>query len=243
MDLVSRLKIFLEQNNIGVTQFADECKIPRPTASQLLAGRNKKVSDEIIGKIHSSYPSLSIVWLMFGEGDMSVGGNSVSSLSSSGNDRKIEAQSVNHGSGVNVNATGTDSDLQNKTTQFAKREEPRNFSVFANTNSVKSTDRSVSESEFSFAGIDSEMQIQREAHDEADNGLQEFAFTIFSDPDAMARRKAEENRSTTNDNEALTTQKPELEARKVVGIVVYYDDNTYETFAPENLPFGFLGGK
>ena len=32
--------------------------------------RNKKVSDEVIGKIHDAYPSLSVLWLMFGEGSM-----------------------------------------------------------------------------------------------------------------------------------------------------------------------------
>lgn len=70
MDLVSRLKQYLSSQGITITQFADECDIPRPTASQLLAGRNKKVSDEIIGKIHFTYPALSVSWLMFGEGDM-----------------------------------------------------------------------------------------------------------------------------------------------------------------------------
>ena len=70
MDLVSRLKHYLDSRQISVTQFADECAIPRPTGSQLLAGRNKKVSDEIISKIHSAYPDLNIVWLMFGEGSM-----------------------------------------------------------------------------------------------------------------------------------------------------------------------------
>lgn len=75
MDFVSRLKHYLALKGISVTQFADECDIPRPTASQLLAGRNKKVSDEIIGKIHVSYPDVSVVWLMFGEGDMLVNGN------------------------------------------------------------------------------------------------------------------------------------------------------------------------
>ncbi|TGG36697.1 MULTISPECIES: helix-turn-helix domain-containing protein [Bacteroidales] len=75
MDLVSRLKQYLTLRGIGITQFADECDIPRPTASQLLAGRNKKVSDEIIGKIHFTYPDLSVTWLMFGEGDMSTEGN------------------------------------------------------------------------------------------------------------------------------------------------------------------------
>ena len=72
MDIVSRLKIFLQQNGIGISQFADTCEIPRPTLSQLLNGRNKKVSDELISKIHRAYPALNIMWLLFGDGDMIV---------------------------------------------------------------------------------------------------------------------------------------------------------------------------
>lgn len=72
MDIVSRLKVFLKQNGIANSQFADTCEIPRPTLSQLLNGRNKKVSDEIITKIHNAYPALNILWLMFGDGDMIV---------------------------------------------------------------------------------------------------------------------------------------------------------------------------
>ena len=70
MDIVSRLKLFLKQNGIANSQFADTCEIARPTLSQLLNGRNKKVSDEIISKIHHAYPALNIMWLMFGDGDM-----------------------------------------------------------------------------------------------------------------------------------------------------------------------------
>ena len=73
MDIASRLKRFLEANKITNSQFADCCEIPRPTVTQLLNGRNKKVSDEVIRKIHASYPSLSIMWLMFGEEPMLTG--------------------------------------------------------------------------------------------------------------------------------------------------------------------------
>lgn len=79
MDIVSRLKLFLENRNIANSQFADTCGIPRPTLSQILNGRNKKISDELISKIHQAYPSLSILWLMFGEGVMDID----SSISSS----------------------------------------------------------------------------------------------------------------------------------------------------------------
>ncbi|MDE6352356.1 MAG: helix-turn-helix domain-containing protein [Muribaculaceae bacterium] len=70
MDIVSRLKTFLDTYNISNSQFADNCGIPRPTLSQLLTGRNKKISDEIISKIHARYPALSVMWLLFNEGPM-----------------------------------------------------------------------------------------------------------------------------------------------------------------------------
>ncbi len=74
MDIVTRLKKFLDNTGISNSQFADTCVIPRPTLSQLLNGRNKKVSDEVIAKIHRAYPSLNIMWLLFGDGEMLLGG-------------------------------------------------------------------------------------------------------------------------------------------------------------------------
>ncbi len=75
MDIVTRLKDYIGFENVTLAQFADSCGIPRPTLSQLLNGRNKKVSDELISKIHDAYPRLSVMWLMFGEGDMLINGN------------------------------------------------------------------------------------------------------------------------------------------------------------------------
>lgn len=75
MDLVSRLKKYITATNIPITQFADICGIARPTLSQLLNGRNKKVSDEVVAKIHAAFPKLSVYWLMFGEGSMEISEN------------------------------------------------------------------------------------------------------------------------------------------------------------------------
>lgn len=75
MDIVSRLISFMEAHRIGSTQFADSCGIPRPTLSQILSGRNKKISDAVISKIHNAYPRLSVLWLLFGEGQMEVPSN------------------------------------------------------------------------------------------------------------------------------------------------------------------------
>lgn len=75
MDIVSRLRKFMDSQAITNSQFADTCGIPRPTLSQILAGRNKKISDELISKIHNGYPWLNVMWLLFGEGSMELNQN------------------------------------------------------------------------------------------------------------------------------------------------------------------------
>lgn len=94
MDIVNRLKFFMENQQIANSQFADTCRIPRPTLSQLLNGRNKKISDELIGKIHDAFPKLSVLWLMFGEGRMMIDENI--EISEPQNDEKNEMPSVKH---------------------------------------------------------------------------------------------------------------------------------------------------
>lgn len=67
-----RLKVFIDSSGLTSSQFADICGIPRPSLSQLLSGRNKKISDVLVGMIHNAFPNLSILWLLFGEGSMLV---------------------------------------------------------------------------------------------------------------------------------------------------------------------------
>lgn len=69
-NVATRLKGFISAQGITNSQFADTCGIPRPSLSQLLSGRNKKISDVLVGQIHHAYPEMSILWLMFGEGKM-----------------------------------------------------------------------------------------------------------------------------------------------------------------------------
>ncbi len=71
-NIATRLKLFFEFRGLSYSQFADSCGIPRPTLSQIISGRNKKISNKLVGQIHAAYPSLSVMWLLFGEGDMMV---------------------------------------------------------------------------------------------------------------------------------------------------------------------------
>ncbi len=69
-NIAIRLKILIAELGINSSVFADNCGISRATLSQLLTGRNKKISDVLISQIHKAYPSLSILWLLFNEGPM-----------------------------------------------------------------------------------------------------------------------------------------------------------------------------
>ncbi len=83
-NFATRLKLFMDSIRVPSTQFADMCEIPRPSFSQLLSGRNQKVSDVLIKKIHSAYPDLSVMWLMFGEGPMLSANNKNGGFSGTG---------------------------------------------------------------------------------------------------------------------------------------------------------------
>ncbi len=72
MSIVDRLKRYMDFIGLASTQFADVANIPRPTISQILNGRNRKISNEVIEKLHIGFPKLNIMWLLFGDGDMEL---------------------------------------------------------------------------------------------------------------------------------------------------------------------------
>ncbi len=84
MDIVARLKQYMGKNGIPVSVLADTAQISRPTLSQILSGRNKKVSNEVIAKLHAAFPDLNIMWLLFGDGDMEVDANKKTSVDQNG---------------------------------------------------------------------------------------------------------------------------------------------------------------
>ena len=77
--VAARLKLFIDTTGLTSSQFADMCGIPRPSLSQLLNGRNKKISDVLVGQIHAAFPEMSVVWLLFGEGPVKVSSHNESS--------------------------------------------------------------------------------------------------------------------------------------------------------------------
>ncbi|MDE5594394.1 MAG: helix-turn-helix domain-containing protein [Muribaculaceae bacterium] len=89
MDIIGRLKQYMEHRQLSSSQLADTAGIARPTLSTLLNGRKKntddaqdnskkgtqKISSDIIRKLHDAFPGLNVMWLLFGEGDMEDNSN------------------------------------------------------------------------------------------------------------------------------------------------------------------------
>lgn len=70
-----RLKQLISALGLSDSQFADTCSISRSTLSLLLSGKNKKISDVMLAQIHQAFPKVSILWLLFGEGEKFINEN------------------------------------------------------------------------------------------------------------------------------------------------------------------------
>ena len=116
-NIAIRLKFLIEELGLSNSQYADECNISRPTLSQLVTGRNKKVSDVIISQIHKAYPDLSILWLLFGEGDVwNTKSQSHTNINCSTQDDDNSINSLNGSvddSDSDLNTNGNKSDSKN----------------------------------------------------------------------------------------------------------------------------------
>lgn len=70
--VAERLKTIINHLGLSDSQFADKCDISRATLSLLLSGKNKKISDILLSQIHETFPNVSILWLLFEEGPMTI---------------------------------------------------------------------------------------------------------------------------------------------------------------------------
>lgn len=215
-NIALRLKFLIE--NLGVTssQFADKCDIARPTLSQLLSGRNKKISNLIIEQIHKAYPGLSVVWLLFGEGDMWSTHSDVTNHSAA--DCNGSAQ------GCNDATNGSNPESRRETDHSATTQE---------------TDKSGN----SFPGGERSRPTQNSLKNPCENpetrivGGVAFENCKETGVNCVGNTSVNSNNEIVNPNfcsaEILTQiGKIKEKTRKVVQITVYYDDSTFQTFYP-----------
>ena len=166
------------------SQFADTCDIPRPTVSQLLNGRNKKVSDEIISKIHAAYPSLSVMWLLFGEEPMMLG-DAPSGTIGGGDVNLFDENVANVSNDIDV-------------------DENSNLSELTNQGRI----------------VFDELKPYTSANNKENNlQKQNIAQTIEKITHSAEFKKS--NGETSN-----------MSSKEIVNIMVFYSDNSFESFKP-----------
>lgn len=252
MDLVNRLKFFMDSNKIAISQFADTCGIPRPTMSQILNGRNKKISDELISKIHAAYPNLSVLWLMFGEGEMAIGTNtSFSEAENSRNCNNTDAQTADNQLD-NLFASHDTTTPEKPSEKIGQPHQTINPSLTINT-AQYSTD-STSKAPFPgnapsiAASIDESYGII-----DFENGDTNNATTIPLPPDTASSYPGSaslnnpakaEMADTPNEPQHLQAESPSTApapsislktepGKHITNIVVFYSDNSFQSFYPD----------
>lgn len=180
MDIVDRLKLYIEHLGIASSQFADTASIPRPTLSQLLNGRNKKVSNEFISKIHEAYPTLNVVWLLFGDGDMETSGN------------------------IQISEAKNAANQATSNTLFPDLKDIEDSTYSLNSDSEKRSN--------SFFNPENDISDPKNARTTNDTRPRD------ADLESMIS-----NRASAGDN-----------IKKVQSIMIFYSDNSFETFFPSN---------
>ena len=185
MDIVARLNSFINQLGMPITQVADSCGIPRPSMTQLLKGRNQKISDDVLRKLHVRFPRLNILWLLCGEGDMLLDGNNETSEAQTGHEMNAEAAELS------VNQ------MSQQTIDFGNK------------------------------------------YSSADTVLADFGSTV--DDSSVAFENSGVNVgeivspvSANVDKKTISFVPGVSGEKKIVNIIIYYNDNSFEAFVPKD---------
>lgn len=230
-DFAYRLKLFISTLKMNSSQFADRVGIARPSLSQILSRRNKKVSNNVVALIHNAYPALSVLWLLFGEGEMY---DSPCTPASSG----ISASSQG-----NETSEQTPDEAELPATEFSEGTSPlsdvSSFAVASDQDPApypsmeggavggEETEKSTNSGGFPFSN-------DREKSTNPSEGEKYSNLRGLTNPENQ--RSTRMNTMTAADLKILdlTRQidKMRENPRKVTQITIYYDDSTFETFYP-----------
>ncbi|MDE7402603.1 MAG: helix-turn-helix domain-containing protein [Muribaculaceae bacterium] len=200
-----RLKGFIEHLGLSYSVFADECGVPRPSLSQILSGRNKKISDVLIRQIHQAFPELSISWLLFGEGNMLVG-SPANIDASAGGDGQVSLGDSMGNAGMHHDDT-INADMGSWLDE--KGESIVNHGISR-----------VNSPNISGDGSGTSKYENLRALNEARKALQDTKEQLDRANETIASLTAQIEKLVKN-------------PRKVGHVTIYYDDSTFETFLPK----------
>lgn len=210
MDIASRLRKFIDSIGVPDAQFADFTGLKRPTLSQILTGRNKKVSNEFVERLHKSFPKLNVLWLLFGEGNMTTDSNM--QISESENDPII----------------AIDESKQSESEELNDRDLSSDYSMNSESNRGKTAFQQDTTSNKATAAYDTtDLDAVEEELFSNHSPKYSQAGKANNTPQAIDPQISHRNESTP-DYSPLPVDK-----RKVKTIMVFFDDGSYQSFKPE----------
>lgn len=225
MDLLTRLNDFMQKQRMSSSQFADAIGIPRPSMSQILNGRNKKISNEFIEKLHQAFPALDMMWLLFGE----VTPNLNASLPD--NKRKSEPTlfDTEEDTEETVDMDATDDVDDNQTIpELIKNDSDESVrnNVAAITDDVPD-DISLSKPQ---TPTPREPSIDIKP---ASSTATDITDDNIDNNDVLLPQGMPKQSTDTHSNETSTSVIKIASKRSIDTIIVFYDDNTYQRFKAE----------
>ncbi len=208
MDIVSRIKRFMESVGLSSSQLADTCDIPRPTMSQILNGRSKKISDDLISRLHSNFPQLSIMWLLFGEGNM-LNSENIKSSAPEKADKSEYSHTQNTDNQINFTENAFDINTHNLNSE---KPGTKYNSLFDDGFDRRVEFNRIKEDNTTHQGLNTSANRQTDRVPEMPEAIGDFFGTLSSSGD----------------------QSSQNEVRSVSAIMVFYSDNSYEMFTPSS---------
>lgn len=208
-----RLKLLLQKLGISSSVFADTCGISRATFSQLLTGRNKKISDVLVGQIHRAYPALSILWLLFNEGTMWIDQPNI--LTDNSANTYIKGNNKDQQPLTQRPLTSSDNQHERITDQVNLNSDNFDSATYAGINANNTYENTISSN--------NQSNFQTEAKENALN----YSPASINTPDNKHFKCISQ---PYNNNDEI--EKFNVKMRKVVQVTIYYDDSTFETLFP-----------
>lgn len=221
MDLLTRLNDFMQKQRMSSSQFADAIGIPRPSMSQILNGRNKKISNEFIEKLHHAFPALDMMWLLFGEVTPSL------NATLSDNKRKSEPSLFDTADTDDTADIDAADDVEDN--QF----NPENITYNdSDKNAVDNTTNATEDFK------DDNSQNETPTPTKPSIGIRPVSSTTTDIADNNDNTLSKDAQESSTNNNSHSDGMPSsvikiVSKRSIDTIIVFYDDNTYQRFKPE----------
>ena len=239
MDLITRLNTFFKYTGKNLSQFAEVTNTPKGSLSQILNGRNQKISNELISKLHTAFPKLNIMWLLFGEGSMlmadETGSDGKSAESAVGSTFDHIDVNVPPPDLFNTDEKPTESlNVQSAPTSFEEPAENTKTSLDEPTEKSSEDVIPQNTANITHQTINTNKVTQTHASEEInqlmtpemkENKSVELSFTTFEKTSEKTNQKRPQEASA-----GITLETNSSNSRTISKIIIFYSDHTLEVY-------------